>query len=215
MESTNQRMQRFLDSGVMAIVRIDTPKDVIPAVQALADGGIQLIEISLVTPKAVEYISLVHEQLGKEVLIGAGTVLDVASARTAILAGADFLVTPVLKVEVAEIARRYGKLSFIGAYSPSECLAAYEAGADAVKIFPAMPAGPKYFKAIHAPLPQIPLVAVGGVTQENLPDFFKAGAVGVAGASNLADPKLIRSGEFAKVTKTAASWLEAARVARG
>ncbi len=104
---------------------------------------------------------------------------------------------------------------FSGAYSPTECLLAWESGADAVKIFPAMPAGPEYVKAIHAPLPQIPLVAVGGVTLENTPAFFKAGARGVAVASALADPKLIAAGKFSEITAASAKWMETVRQARG
>jgi 2-dehydro-3-deoxyphosphogluconate aldolase / (4S)-4-hydroxy-2-oxoglutarate aldolase len=208
-------MQRFIQSGVMAIIRIDSCKDVLPTVEALAKGGIEFIEISLVTPHAVEYIAKVHEQFGSSVMIGAGTVLDGESARAAILAGADFIVSPATRVETILTARRYGKTSFSGAFSPTECLLAWESGADAVKVFPAMPAGPEYIKAIHAPLPQIPLVAVGGVTLENLPAFFKAGVCGVAGASSLANPKLIADGSFKEITQVSASWLEAVRRSRG
>ena len=207
-------MQRFIQSGVMAIIRIDSPKYVVPTIEALAKGGIEFIEISLVTPNAVEYIAKVHEQFGSSVMIGAGTVLDSESARTVILAGADFIVSPTTRVATINTARRYGKLSFVGAFTPTECLLAWESGADAVKVFPALPAGPEYLKAIHAPLPQIPLVAVGGVTLENLSAFFKAGACGVAGASNLVNPKLIADGSFKEITKISANWLKAAREAR-
>jgi 2-dehydro-3-deoxyphosphogluconate aldolase / (4S)-4-hydroxy-2-oxoglutarate aldolase len=207
--------QRFLQSGVMAIIRIDSSKDVLPTVEALAKGGIEFIEISLITPHAVEYIAKVHEQFGSSVMIGAGTVLDGASARTAILAGADFIVSPTTRVETINTARRYGKSSFSGAFTPNECLLAWEAGADAVKIYPAMPAGPEYIKAIHAPLPQIPLVAVGGITLDNLPAFFKAGVCGGAGASSLASPKLIAEGSFNEITRICIAWLEAAHASRG
>lgn len=208
-------MQRFIQSGVMAIIRIDSPKDVIPTVEALANGGVEFIEISLVTPHAIEYIAKVHEQFGSSVMIGAGTVLDSESARAAILAGADFIVSPNTRVETIITARRYGKPSFSGAFTPTECLLAWESGADAVKVFPALPAGPEYIKAIHAPLPQIPLVAVGGVTLENLPAFFKAGVCGVAGASSLANPKLIADGSFKEITRISANWLKAAHESRG
>jgi 2-dehydro-3-deoxyphosphogluconate aldolase/(4S)-4-hydroxy-2-oxoglutarate aldolase len=117
-------------------------------------------------------------------------------------------------VETILTTRRYGKLSFAGAFTPTECLLAWESGADAVKVFPSMPAGPEYIKALHAPLRQIPLVAVGGITVQNLPDFFKAGACGVAGATSLADPKLIAAGSFKEITQIAARWIGAARAAR-
>ena len=208
-------MQRFIQSGVMAIIRIDSPKDVLPTVEALAKGGVEFIEISLVTPHALEYIARVHEQFDSSVMIGAGTVLDAESARAAILAGADFIVSPTTRVETLITTRRYGKPCFSGAFTPTECLLAWESGADAVKVFPAMPAGPEYIKAIHAPLPQIPLVAVGGVTLENLPAFFKAGVCGVAGATSLANPRLIANGSFGEITRISASWVEAARGSRG
>jgi 2-dehydro-3-deoxyphosphogluconate aldolase/(4S)-4-hydroxy-2-oxoglutarate aldolase len=208
-------MDRFVKSGVMAIIRLDSPKDVLPTVEALAKGGVQFIEVSLVTPHAVEYIAKAHEEFGSSVMIGAGTVLDSDSAVAAILAGADFIVSPNTRVETIRTARRYGKPSFAGAFTPTECLLSWESGADAVKIFPAMPAGPEHLKAMHAPLPQIPLVAVGGVTLENLPAFFRAGACGVAGASSLADPKLISAGSFAEITKISRKWIEAANAARG
>jgi 2-dehydro-3-deoxyphosphogluconate aldolase/(4S)-4-hydroxy-2-oxoglutarate aldolase len=186
----------------------------VPTVEALAKGRIEFIEISLVTPHAIEYIAKVHEQFGNSVMIGAGTVLDSESARAAILAGADFIVSPSLRVETILTTRRYGKLSFAGAFTPTECLLAWESGADAVKVFPSMPAGPEYITAIHAPLAQIPLVAVGGITVENLPAFFKAGVCGVAGASSLADPRLIADGLFQEITQISARWLEAARESR-
>ncbi len=215
MNSFTNEISGFAKSGVMAIIRIDSPKDVEPTVEALVKGGIEFIEISLVTPRAVEYIALVHEQFGSSVKIGAGTVLDSESARVAILAGADFIVSPTTRVDTIVTVKRYGKTCFTGAFSPTETLLAWESGADAVKIFPAIPAGPGYLKAIHAPLKQIPLVAVGGVTLENLPDFIKAGAVGVAGASNLANPKLIADGLFNEITKISTDWINAVQEARG
>jgi 2-dehydro-3-deoxyphosphogluconate aldolase/(4S)-4-hydroxy-2-oxoglutarate aldolase len=214
MDYSTSHMQRFIQSGVMAIIRIDSPEDVVPTVEALAKGGIEFIEISLVTPRAIEYIAMVHEQFGNSVMIGAGTVLDSESARAAILAGADFIVSPSLRVETILTTRRYGKLSFAGAFTPTECLLAWESGTDAVKVFPSIPAGPEYIKAIHAPLPQIPLVAVGGVTVENLPAFFKAGVCGVAGATSLANPRLIADRSFKEITQISARWLEAARESR-
>jgi 2-dehydro-3-deoxyphosphogluconate aldolase / (4S)-4-hydroxy-2-oxoglutarate aldolase len=215
MHNMKLTMQRFIDSGVMAIIRIDSARDVIPTVEALIKGAIEFIEISLVTPHAVEYIEKVHEQFGSSVMIGAGTVLDSESARASILAGADFIVSPSTRVETIATAKRYGKTCFSGAYTPTECLLAYESGADAVKVFPAMPAGPEYLKAIHAPLPQIPLVAVGGITLENLPAFFKAGVCGVAGASSLVNPQLIADGKFDEITRISAKWIEAVRTLRG
>jgi len=215
MRSLQEKLRHFFDVGVMAIVRIDSADAVEPTIDALAQGGVDVIEISLVTPHAVDYIARIHERFGDAVMIGAGTVLDEPSARAAILAGADFIVSPVLRTEVIALTRRYGRLSFPGAYTPSEVLLAWESGGDAVKLFPAMPSGPEYLKAVNAPMKQIPLVAVGGVTLENLPGWFKAGAVGVAGATNLANPELVRAGRFDEITRTAAAWVRAAQEARG
>jgi len=215
MKSLLSIMDKFFQSGIMAIIRIDSPEAVIPTVEALAKGGIEFIEISLVTPHAVEQIARVHDELRDSVMIGAGTVLDGESARSAILAGADFIVTPITRVETIVTARRYGRPVFSGGYSPTECLLAWESGADAVKVFPAMPAGPEYIKAIHAPLPQIPLVAVGGITLENISAFFKAGVRGVAVASALANPKLIAERKFLEITAASAKWMETVRQVRG
>lgn len=207
--------QKFMQQGVIAIIRFNSSEDLLPTVSALVKGGVEFIEISLVTPRAVDTITRIHAQLGDSVMIGAGTVLDPESARSAILAGADFIVTPTTRAETIILSNRYGVPVFSGAFTPTECLHAWESGAAAVKVFPAMPAGPEYFKAIHAPLPQIPLVAVGGVTLENLPAFFKAGACGVAGASSLVSPQLVREQDFESITRIGASWMEAARTARG
>lgn len=215
MHKSNVDVQKFIQTGILAIIRIDSPKDVLPTVDALVKGGIEFVEISLVTPKAIDYIASVHDEFGSAVKIGAGTVLDSESARAAILAGADFIVSPNTRVEMITLARRYGKMTFAGALTPTECLLAWESGADFVKVFPAMPAGPEYIKAIHAPLPQIPLVPVGGITLENLPAFIRAGACGVAAASSLANPKLIADGCFTEITQSCAKWLDAVRKARG
>ncbi len=120
-----------------------------------------------------------------------------------------------MRLDVITTALRYGALTLSGAFSPSECLTAFQAGAHAVYLFPACPAGPEYLKALRGPLPQIPLVAVGGITLENLAAFFKAGAVGVAGASNLVNLQYLHEGRLNAITQTAAAWLEAARKARG
>ena len=215
MKYMNEKLQRFFDIGVMAIIRIDSRDDVNPTIEALFRGGINIIEISLVTPHAVDYISKIHDEYGEDVLIGAGTVLDTPSARLAILAGADFIVSPTVCPEVITLTKRYGRLSFSGGFTPTECLLAWESGSDAVKLFPAMPAGPGYLKAVNAPMKHIPLVAVGGVSVDNLAEWFKAGAVGVAGASNLVDPELVKKGEFEKITTAASEWLKIAREARG
>jgi 2-dehydro-3-deoxyphosphogluconate aldolase/(4S)-4-hydroxy-2-oxoglutarate aldolase len=214
MKAAMEKLQHFFDAGVMAIMRIDWEDKINPTLEALLAAELNIIEISLVTPHAVEYISKIHDEFGEEVMIGAGTVLDEPSARSAILAGADFVVSPIVRPEVIQITKRYGRLCFTGGYSPTEVVLAWESGSDAVKLFPAMPAGPAYLKAVNAPMKQIPLVAVGGVSSENLASWFEAGAVGVAGASNLVNPKAVEEGRFDDITKTAKEWLRLAKQAR-
>lgn len=209
-----KKLQQFFETGVMAIMRIDWEDKIDPTLEALLAGGLNIIEISLVTPHAVEYIGRIHDQYGEQVIIGAGTVLDEPSARSAILAGADFIVSPIVQPDVIRITKRYGRLCFTGGYSPTEILLAWESGSDAVKLFPAMPAGPAYLRAVNAPMKQIPLVAVGGVSVDNLASWFEAGAVGVAGASNLVNPTVVKESRFDEITKTAKEWLRIAKKAR-
>ncbi len=214
MKQMSKKMQGFLDVGIMAIIRIDSKKDINPTIDAMLWGGINHIEISLVTPNAIDAIADIHDEYGNDIMIGAGTVLDTPSARLAILAGADFIVSPTVCPEVITMTKRYGRLCFSGGFTPTEVLLAWETGSDAVKLFPAMPTGPSYLKAVNAPMKQIPLVAVGGVTTDNLAEWFIAGAVGVASASNLADPKLIKNGEFDKIKASASEWVRIAKEAR-
>lgn len=191
----------------MAILRSDDPRNIIPALEVLIDGGINTIEISLVTPNAASILKDVHESLGSRILLGAGTVLDAESARVAILAGVDFVISPVLSYDVLRISRRYGKMTFAGAFTASEALSAWENGSDAVKIFPAMPAGPEYMKALHAPLPQIPLIPVGGVTLENMEAFMDAGSIAVAASSSLVSSKMIKEGRLDEIKQNALRWV--------
>jgi 2-dehydro-3-deoxyphosphogluconate aldolase/(4S)-4-hydroxy-2-oxoglutarate aldolase len=214
MNKREEDMQRFVDTGIMAIIRLKKSVELLQTVEALLKGGVSFLEVSLTTPDALQSISSIHHAFGRDITLGAGTVLDSEAANAAILAGVDFIVSPILKIDVVNMARRYGKLCFLGAYTPSEALLAWEAGSDAVKLFPAMPAGPEYLKAIHAPFPQISFVAVGGVSLEIIQDWFHAGAIGVAGASNLVNPKFVETGKFDQIEKTAQAWIKAARSAR-
>ena len=206
MNTPHENLGRFIRCGIMAIFRADDPKNIIPALEALIDGGIDTVEISLVTPDAVEIIKTLHQSLGSKILLGAGTVLDAESARAAILAGADYVISPVLALEVLKISRRYGKMTFAGAFTATEALTAWENGSDAVKIFPAMPAGPEYIKAIHAPLPQIPLIPVGGVSLDNMEAFMDAGCIAVAASSSLVSGKMIKEGKLEEIKKNAMQW---------
>ncbi len=206
-------VQRLLDTGALGIIRIKTAEDLIRIAQALHDGGLSCLEITMNTPGALRAIEEAQEKL-PEVLMGAGTVLDAATARQAILAGAQFLVTPTVKLDVLEMAHRYGVPAIIGAMTPTEILTAWEAGAAMVKVFPASVLGPKYIQEVHGPLPQVPLVPTGGITAENAGDFIKAGAALVCVGSWLVDKKAVAEGRYEVLTQRARALMEVVGRAR-
>src|SRR5579859_1354698 len=158
--------------GVVAIVRLDDLSSATNVVRALAEGGVSCIEFTLTNRKAVSTLEEVRSVGGNTLLLGAGTVLDAESARAAILAGADFIVTPTLRPETIELCRRYSIPCMIGALTPTEILTAWELGADYVKVFPASSVGPRYFREVRGPLPQVKLVPTGGVSIENAAEFI-------------------------------------------
>ncbi|MBF8255660.1 MAG: kdgA [Anaerolineales bacterium] len=174
--------------GVVAIVRFDRSEPLVQVARALQAGGVRAIEFTMTTPNALQVIEESVLEFGKDVLLGAGTVLDAETARAAILAGAEFIVAPTLNPAVIEVCRRYSKVVIPGAFTPTEILKAWECGADFVKVFPAEFGGPAYFKAVLAPLPQVKLIPVGGVSLETTGEFIKAGAAAVAVGGNLVRP---------------------------
>ena len=206
-------LKSFTDMGIVGIIRVQSSAELLRIAQALYRGGLCCLEITMNTPGALKAIEEVGHNL-PEIIMGAGTVLDAISAREAILAGAQFLVTPTVKLDVLEVAHRYGVPAIIGAMTPTEILTAWEAGADMVKVFPASVLGPKYLQEIHGPLPQIPLVPTGGITADNAGDFIRAGAVAVCVGSWLVDKKAIVEGRFEVLTERARQLVEAVRKAR-
>jgi len=183
-------------------------------VQALADGGIRSVEFTYTNPAAGEAVAAVKAAMGDAVQVGAGTVLDAETARTAILQGADFIVTPVLSIPTIELCRRYSVPTVIGSFTPTEILTAWQAGASYVKVFPASAVGPGYLKDVRGPLPQVRLIPTGGVTLQNAGDFIRAGASAIAVGSNLVDAKTVRAGEWQTLTDRASAFVEAVRAAR-
>eukprot|EP01137_Pigoraptor_chileana_P021114 Opistho-2@84411 len=161
--SRERHLQRVLDCGVVAVVRHTDPGPLVEVVRALADGGVTVAEVTFTVPNAVDVIREAKRQLGDRVLLGAGTVLDPETARAAFLAGAEFIVAPSLNLDVVRMCRRYDKLVMPGAFTPTEVVAAWEAGADIIKVFPADVVGPAFFKALKGPLPQVKLMPTGGV----------------------------------------------------
>ena len=208
-----RHLQLLMESGVVAVIRAESSTQLLDVSEALREGRVQCIEIAMTTPNALEAI---EEAVGKleNVLMGAGTVLDAATARQAILAGAKFLVTPTVELDVIEAARRYGVVVIPGAMTPTEILTAWEAGADMVKVFPASVLGPSYLKAVRGPLPQIPLVPTGGITADNAGEFIHAGAAMVCAGGWLVDKEAVAEGRYEFLTERARQLLNAVRKAR-
>lgn len=196
--------ERIVESGVVGILRGIEARKVDPVAEALVAGGVEAIEITADTPGAMKMIRDVSTSLGDEALLGAGTVLDPETARTALLAGADFVVTPTVSEAVIETCNRYGTVVAPGVMTPTEALTAYEAGADLCKLFPASTVGPGQVTAIRGPLEQIPLVPTGGVSTANAADFFEAGAVAVGVGSGLVDDDAVANEAYDRITETAA-----------
>src|SRR6476660_5491327 len=193
----NDPLARIARMPVVAVVRAARGEQLVDVAEALAAGGIDAVEITFTVPQAHRVIEKVAAILGTRILLGAGTVLDAETARIALLSGAEFVVSPTLDLRVIEVCRRYGKTVMPGAFSPTEVLAAWQAGADIVKVFPCDVLGPAYLKALAGPLPQIRLMPTGGVNLETIGAFLQAGAfaLGVGGA--LVDPKLVEAGNLA------------------
>jgi 2-dehydro-3-deoxyphosphogluconate aldolase/(4S)-4-hydroxy-2-oxoglutarate aldolase len=210
----DDHIRRIEDGGVIAIVRFDRSEDLIRVARAVRAGGVRAIEFTMTTPNALQIIGQSVQEFGDELLLGAGTVLDPETARAAILAGAEFIVAPTLNPEVIEVCRRYSKVVIPGAFTPTEILTAWEAGADFVKVFPAEFGGPAYFKAVLAPLPQVKLIPVGGVSLETTGAFIQAGAAAVAVGSNLVKKSAIAAGKFDELTGLAKGFVEAVEKAR-
>ncbi len=209
-----EQMQRIEECGIVAIIRANSSKELFDTAVAIKNGGVDVIEITMTTPDALQVISDVSNRLGNSVLIGVGSVLDAETARAAMLAGAEFVVSPVTKPDIIAICNRYGKVIIPGAFTPTEILCAWETGADYVKVFPSSGVGPSYIKDIKAPLPQIPLVPTGGVTAENASEFIKAGAAALGVGSALVSQDLIDAVDFATLTERAKILVNAVKSAR-
>ncbi|MFH1008212.1 MAG: bifunctional 4-hydroxy-2-oxoglutarate aldolase/2-dehydro-3-deoxy-phosphogluconate aldolase [Candidatus Latescibacterota bacterium] len=196
MRTKLEMLQMVADTGVVAVLRIPDPEKVIPIFDALKDGGVKCIEITMSTPNAIGVIAELAKNLPADIALGVGTVLDPETARAAILAGAEFVVAPTTNFDVIRMCQRYDKVVMPGAFTPTEILAAWEAGADVVKVFPGGVGGPGYIKDIKGPLPQIALLPTGGVSMENAAEFIKAGAIAVGIGGNLIDKETMASGKY-------------------
>jgi 2-dehydro-3-deoxyphosphogluconate aldolase/(4S)-4-hydroxy-2-oxoglutarate aldolase len=215
MRTKSEIIAQLTDPGVIAIIRAKKAAQALPIAEALLAGGLNAIEITMSTPDAIAAIRSVSEKLGDSALIGVGTVLDVAACQAAIAAGAQFVVSPICRPELAQIASRAQRPIMLGAYTPTEAQLAHEAGADFVKIFPADRLGPGYVKALRAPLPHLRLVPTGGVDLDTIGDFFKAGCPAVGAGSSLLTREILEKEDWPQLTRRAAQFVTAAKAARG
>lgn len=184
-------------------------------VDAILAGGVRVLEVTMTVPGAIELIRGLARTLPPELILGAGTVTDTETADRVIDAGAKFLVSPVLRVPIIELARRRGVPSMPGCFSPTEILTAWEAGAEIVKVFPATALGPSFLRDVHGPLPDVKLMPTGGVTVDNAGDWIRGGAVAVGVGSALVDAQALSSGDYTKITDNARRIIQNVSLARG
>jgi len=215
MNRKEKNLRLISESGIIAIIRAESSAQLFQVASALREGGIKIVEVTMTTPDALEVIKEISGRFKEEILIGVGTVLDPETARSAILAGAEFIVSPTLNKEVITLAHRYSKVVIPGAFTPTEVLTAWEVGADLVKVFPAGISGPSYIKSLRGPLPQIPLVPTGGVDLDNVASFIQAGAFAVAAGSSLVKKEFLKERNFKELTKLSKKFREAVEKAKG
>jgi 2-dehydro-3-deoxyphosphogluconate aldolase / (4S)-4-hydroxy-2-oxoglutarate aldolase len=203
-----EKLNLIRETGVIAIMRAQSPDQLIAAADAIQKGGVRVIEVTMTTPGALNVIAEAAKRYGQEVLFGAGTVLDPETARAATLAGAGFIVAPTLNLEVIALCNRYGIPVMPGCFTPTEMLTAWEAGADMIKLFPAEVGGPGWIKALLAPLPQLQIVPVGGVDLNTAAAFIRNGAVALGVGGSLISQKLLDAGEMDELTRRAAAFVK-------
>lgn len=205
----------MVDTGVVAVLRGMDADAAVETVTALVDGGVTAVEFTADSPGAMEMLRAVSGTFDDEVVVGAGTVLDSETARAALLAGAEFVVSPSLHEDVVATANRYAAPVAPGVMTPTEAARAYEAGADLVKVFPASVVGPGHLRALAGPLGHVDVMPTGGIGLDNVAEFVDAGAVCVGVGSALVDDEAIAAGDFAAVTERAAAFADAVAAARG
>lgn len=214
-----QALAALKDGGLMAVLRTSSPESAVEAARALAAGGVRALEVTFTVPRAAEAIAALAADVGagrfaEPVLIGAGTVITPDQARTAVEAGARFLVSPHTSQEVLVIARELGTAVLPGAFTPGEIFAAHKMGGDIIKIFPAARMGPTYLRDLRGPYPDIPMMPSGGVTVENVAEWFGVGAVAVSVGGELLPKEAVAAGRWDELTARARRFIEAVRQAR-
>ncbi|HYA44274.1 MAG TPA: bifunctional 4-hydroxy-2-oxoglutarate aldolase/2-dehydro-3-deoxy-phosphogluconate aldolase [Acidimicrobiales bacterium] len=208
-------LQTLLETGVVAVIRVDDPTDLLEVSRALSVGGVRMVEITMTVPGALDIIGSVSRQLGDEVFIGAGTVLDAITARMAILAGASFIVGPCFDRETVDMCKLYDTAVMPGCITPTEVVSAWKAGADVVKIFPGRVGTPGYFQDLKGPLPHIRMMPTGNVDLKTAPEYIKAGAVGVGVGKALVDVAAVTARRFDVITENARTFRKIVADARG
>jgi len=202
------QLARVLDAGIVAVIRAPDGRLLADVAEALLAGGVEVMEVTFTVPKAHHVLEAVADRLAGRGLLGAGTVLDPETARIAIQSGAEFLVSPAVNLDVIRMCQRYDKLALPGALTPTEVLAAWEAGADIVKIFPSDLTGPSYLKALHGPLPQVRLMPTGGVNLDTAAYFLRAGACALGIGGSLVEAKAVAAADFERITSLARQYVQ-------
>lgn len=206
----------MLVEGLVPVIRVSSAPEAIWVADAIREAKGSLIEITMSVPGAIDVIKELAQKYGDEVIMGAGTVLDTETGRAALLAGAQFIVTPTLDLDLIQLAHRYSAVIIPGALTPTEILTAWNAGADMVKVFPAAQVGgPEYIKALKGPLPQILLVPTGGVNLQNAGAFIRAGATALGVGGELVDKKALKEKRLHVITENALAFFKAIKEARG
>jgi len=213
MEKT-QVVEKVKELGLLAVIRGPSEELTVKMVEALVAGGVFGIEITYSTPNAETVVRTLADKFGDRILLGMGTVTEPAQVDRAIAAGAEYLVSPVCDPELVKVMAASGKAVMAGCLTPTEILQTYRLGADVIKIFPGSLTGPSYIKAVHGPLPDIPMMPTGGVNAGNVKDWFAAGAIAVGAGSNLCPPALAKAGQFDEITKTAAAFVKVVNESR-
>ena len=215
MSKKQDTLERLKDTGVIAVVRTNDTASLVDVSRALWEGGVCFVEITMTTPGALDVIRECSRQLDGQVLLGAGTVLDAETAQEAILAGAEFIVSPIAKPEVIETAKRHGVVVTPGALTPVEIYNAWEMGADIVKVFPAgSVGGPAYFKDLKGPFPEIAIMPTGGVNLSTAGQYIQAGAFAVGVGGELVGKKLLQNREFHTIRENARQFVAVVKEAR-
>lgn len=207
--------KKIVDVGIVPVVRASSGKQALLAVEAVSAGGVPIVEITMTVPGAIEVIAELAKTSGKQILIGAGTVLDAQTAQRCLDAGAEFLVSPGFDLGTVQLANRLGKLIMAGALTPTEVITAWTAGSDFVKVFPCgTVGGAKYIKALKAPLPQVPMVPTGGVNLDTAADFIRAGSAALGIGGELCSAAALKSGNISEITEAAKKYVAIVRDAR-